>query len=68
MVYRSTIIIIMKKYLIAVILLSSCKATKYVVTPMTMTVKDGKPSFTPIGQSQLLKDTTLNVLLISKRN
>ncbi len=52
--------------IIAVILLSSCTA-KYAVTPVTMTVKNGKLTFTPIGDTQLLKDTTLNTLLITKR-
>lgn len=53
--------------LMAVILLSSCVSTKYVVTPMTMTVKGGKPTFKPIGQTQQLQDTVVSILLIQKR-
>lgn len=53
--------------LMAVILLTSCVSMKYTVTPMTMTVKGGKPTFKPIGNTQLLQDTTIDIFLIQKR-
>lgn len=59
----------MKKYLIIsvlALLMLSCKTT-YVVTPSTMVVKNGKPTFISTGKSVLLQDTTIsNVYLIHK--
>jgi hypothetical protein len=55
--------------LMAVILLSSCVSMKYTVTPATMTVKDGKPTFQQTGKSVLLQDTIIhNIYIIHKKN
>jgi len=55
------------KILLLALLLTSCVSTKYVVTPMVMTVKNGHASFQPTGKTTQLQDTTVSILLIHKQ-
>lgn len=63
----------MKKIILSMLIISvlySCKTSKisdFVVTPAKMTIKDGKVTLKRNGVTGPLKDTTMQVYLIHRR-